>query len=698
MNNHALSDLPAVRLASGVEPQQKWPSISEDQQHQQHQQHQHQQQHQKSESKNAQGPKLIELSPTHGNEGTIVTVVVQALPPQMPAKLAFNSLMVDTKQLQAQGITSLVATVPSFQQTHSSTPNVPISICFLDKDMVTETWTVADFNYTALNDEKNGATGTLASNQSYPQTTVATTAGTHATEDSYQPKDNNDFLNTSSAAYQSFYSPPAVNPSYGFAGQVPGYQSYNTYQQQHPNHPGQADMFVDKYAQHARPQQQHPYNGYTNSAAALNIFPSAGAGGFTTMLTGGLDQATSNSSMSSAYNNPLDSPSDARSNAANRPRQHHMGANSSAVFGFKSATHTPTTSVANYQPYPGLVSRANLDIMGDLDAMAKSWASEEWDHRRRLVQFWREQHSNKITTTFQPVPQDERASNSGNIVVSCIYWMERNDFFITSVDCIYLLECLMDIRFSVEEKNRIRRNLEGFRPLTVSKCKAESADFFKLIMSFPNPKPRNIEKDVKVFPWKTLPYALKKIVTKYTASSYNNVGSHGQKTQQQQPPVKHSPAATTSLLSTPITENPPSNATTSSSANEHAFYQQNQQSSAPDRSAFSSSYHAQPYSHELYEPTYINNQQQQQQQQQQPSESSSLAPSSVSIIGSLNDIPLSTTASSDAAAVSASNADPNTSSAPVDSSSTANTASTASPTVAAIVNNNSTVKQESTTD
>lgn len=57
--------------------------------------------------------------------------------------------------------------------------------------------------------------------------------------------DNDDFLNTSSAAYQSFYSPPAVNPSYGFAGQVPGYQSYNTYQQQHPNHPGQADMFVD---------------------------------------------------------------------------------------------------------------------------------------------------------------------------------------------------------------------------------------------------------------------------------------------------------------------------------------------------------------------------------------------------------------------------------------------------------------------
>ncbi|KAK9701438.1 hypothetical protein K7432_011706 [Basidiobolus ranarum] len=40
-------------------------------------------------------------------------------------------------------------------------------------------------------------------------------------------------------------------------------------------------------------------------------------------------------------------------------------------------------------------------------------------------------------------------------------------------------------------------------------------------MSFPNPKPRNIEKDVKVFPWKILPLALKKIIGKYT-TSYNN--------------------------------------------------------------------------------------------------------------------------------------------------------------------------------
>ncbi|KAJ2004712.1 hypothetical protein GGI04_002516 [Coemansia thaxteri] len=147
---------------------------------------------------------------------------------------------------------------------------------------------------------------------------------------------------------------------------------------------------------------------------------------------------------------------------------------------------------------------------------------EERECRRRLVQFWRRHESNNIFCTFKAVPAADRVPNS--IVVSCIYWEEKHDFFVTSVDCIHLLESLIAVRFTVEEKNRIRRNLEGFRPLTVSKCKAESADFFKLIMSFPNPKPRNIEKDVKVFPWRILPLALKKIIGKYTAS-YSSTAS-----------------------------------------------------------------------------------------------------------------------------------------------------------------------------
>ncbi|PVU97583.1 hypothetical protein BB559_001973 [Furculomyces boomerangus] len=164
-----------------------------------------------------------------------------------------------------------------------------------------------------------------------------------------------------------------------------------------------------------------------------------------------------------------------------------------------------------------LLNRTNIVFEGNLETMVTGWTNEEMGCKRRLVQFWRRSEASNIVCSFKPIRTYERSPN--NIVVSCIYWENKNDYFITSVDCIHLLESLIAVRFTVEEKNRIRRNLEGFRPLTASKCKADSSDFYKLIMSYPNPKPRNIEKDVKVFKWKNLSNALKKIIGKYTSSS-----------------------------------------------------------------------------------------------------------------------------------------------------------------------------------
>jgi hypothetical protein len=165
-----------------------------------------------------------------------------------------------------------------------------------------------------------------------------------------------------------------------------------------------------------------------------------------------------------------------------------------------------------YALYP---HKAKLEIQGDLEAMAIHWSEEEFESRRRLVHFRRSQSGSTITTTFSPVSVDDRPPNS--VCISCIFWEEKQECFVTSVDTIYLLEQLVAARFTVEEKNRIRRNLEGFRPLTVSKGKPESEEFFKVIMAFPAPKPRNIEKDVKVFHWKDLASALKKIIGKYVS-------------------------------------------------------------------------------------------------------------------------------------------------------------------------------------
>lgn len=167
---------------------------------------------------------------------------------------------------------------------------------------------------------------------------------------------------------------------------------------------------------------------------------------------------------------------------------------------------------------------AKLEIKGDLETMTQNWTDDEWQTRRRIVRFWRSQAGNVISAEFDAVAPADRPNHS--ICVSCIYWEEREAWYITSVDTIYLCEQLVAQQYSIPEKNRVRRNLEDLRPLTISKSRTDTEQFFKLIMGLPNPKPRNIEKDVKVFKWKDLASALKKIMSKYVSALQHLAPKH----------------------------------------------------------------------------------------------------------------------------------------------------------------------------
>ncbi|RPD78382.1 hypothetical protein L226DRAFT_568032 [Lentinus tigrinus ALCF2SS1-7] len=169
--------------------------------------------------------------------------------------------------------------------------------------------------------------------------------------------------------------------------------------------------------------------------------------------------------------------------------------------------------------------RAVLSMETPSDPMGnyKDWDADERRIGRRLVRFTRVQDRCTLHVACESIRPSEYID--GDTVVSCIYRPADavgpgepsvSQCCITSVDIIFLLECLVGDIFNIEEKNRIRRNLEGFRPKTVSKNKAGSEEFFQRIMDFPAPKPRNIEKDVKVFDWAVLPQALDKIISKYT--------------------------------------------------------------------------------------------------------------------------------------------------------------------------------------
>ncbi|KDQ27889.1 hypothetical protein PLEOSDRAFT_1040912 [Pleurotus ostreatus PC15] len=149
--------------------------------------------------------------------------------------------------------------------------------------------------------------------------------------------------------------------------------------------------------------------------------------------------------------------------------------------------------------------------------MCSDWSDEELSQGRRLVKFYKLQQGRDLLVSCDPLMQEDY--HESDTVISCIYRRESQEFFATSVDIIYLLEKLTNDEFPVEEKNRIRRNLEGLRPVTVSKHKHGFERFFQSIMKFPEPRPRNIEKDLKVFSWHLLGQALAKILSKYVCYS-----------------------------------------------------------------------------------------------------------------------------------------------------------------------------------
>ncbi|CAE6430661.1 unnamed protein product [Rhizoctonia solani] len=178
-------------------------------------------------------------------------------------------------------------------------------------------------------------------------------------------------------------------------------------------------------------------------------------------------------------------------------------------------TESPSTAKSFLTHKPGEDTyQVSLGFSGNLNSMTQNWTPEEVENKRRIVEFFCVRTRGRIDVTFIPIPV-EKARDSSKSIVSCIWWDDMKEFIITSVDTINLLERLVGTKFTTEEKNRIRRNLQGFKPATVSKNQPESEPFFRTLMEFPPPRPRNIEKDVKAFAWSKLPFMLEKVISKY---------------------------------------------------------------------------------------------------------------------------------------------------------------------------------------
>lgn len=145
--------------------------------------------------------------------------------------------------------------------------------------------------------------------------------------------------------------------------------------------------------------------------------------------------------------------------------------------------------------------------------LGKGLSQEELCLGRRLVKFQREKVGDTVYLSFCHISPEAYVEEPKTVAISCIYRKETRETWYTSVDMIRLVEYIAQSQFSSEEKSRIRRNLEFLHPTTVTRT--GMPQFFQILMDFPIPKPRVIEKDIKVFQWNSLEAGLKKVLEKY---------------------------------------------------------------------------------------------------------------------------------------------------------------------------------------
>jgi hypothetical protein len=136
--------------------------------------------------------------------------------------------------------------------------------------------------------------------------------------------------------------------------------------------------------------------------------------------------------------------------------------------------------------------------------------------RRRLLQFIpkRELGYNcapRVTLEWKIIPESAWSNaRDGTFTLSLMDF--QGGAFFTSVDMIGVIECAFGAHLCTAEKNRVRRNFECKSPST--QHKGDSA-FYPLLNSFVNPKPRNIDKSVKVFKVDHFVFLLEKVLNNY---------------------------------------------------------------------------------------------------------------------------------------------------------------------------------------
>jgi len=172
-------------------------------------------------------------------------------------------------------------------------------------------------------------------------------------------------------------------------------------------------------------------------------------------------------------------------------------------------------SIRELRPFPIHSIRKVVEISGDLHTMCDNWTPKEMTDKRRLVEFQRVLSGNTIIVLFKSVSPEKRSPI--NLGINCYLWEKENQWFTTTIEVMTLVEALIGLHFTVQEKACISNVLQ---PFTVSKAtdkaNGEYHTILDIILGFLNPKTRRrCKKDINIFNWHNLALALNKIIEGY---------------------------------------------------------------------------------------------------------------------------------------------------------------------------------------
>ncbi|BEJ14446.1 hypothetical protein CspHIS471_0402130 [Cutaneotrichosporon sp. HIS471] len=149
-----------------------------------------------------------------------------------------------------------------------------------------------------------------------------------------------------------------------------------------------------------------------------------------------------------------------------------------------------------------------------------SWSSEEIKANRRIIEFTAipslkqvgpQSHAPQVRIQWRSIESRQFQGNGTDIYTISVILFESKAL-ITSVDIISSAECFFRAQFCTMEKNRIRRGFESSGPRTLHKG---VGGLYNIVQGFSNPKPRNIDKSVKVFPASCFRTLIEKICSNY---------------------------------------------------------------------------------------------------------------------------------------------------------------------------------------